>query len=368
MVRIAFVINYIANNGPSNVIMDIIKNLDHDAYNISLITLFDGNDADIVRKLKEQGTTVYECKSLSRGKCLLGDDKEFNEIIHEGNFDIIHTHGFIPDILSSRLKTTANRISTLHNNMFEDYVQSYGKVKAALYIRMHLSALKKLNCCVGCSKSVYHVMKRYLHNMTYVRNGIKPKVAVHTITREEAGIPSDSTLFVFSGGLSFRKNVQFLIRNFVQYHNDKEYLIMLGDGPEREACEKVSDDHVKMLGFQDDPAAYYNISDIYVTASRSEGFSISVLEALSCGLGLFLSDIPSHREVVGMGKDLYLGETFSIADEGQSFGAAISRLRGNEEKIDKEIIKQFQQEKLSDKAMAEKYERVYRKLMKRGKS
>ena len=36
-------------------------------------------------------------------------------------------------------------------------------------------------------------------------------------------------------------------------------------------------------------------------------FSISVLEALSCGLGLLLSDIPSHREVVEMGQDVYLG-------------------------------------------------------------
>ena len=71
-----------------------------------------------------------------------------------------------------------------------------------------------------------------------------------------------------------------------------------------------------------------NISDVYVSASKSEGFSISVLEALSCGLGLFLSDIPSHREVVEMGQDVYLGEIFSSGD----FEIKLNALRERKDK------------------------------------
>lgn len=365
-VKIAFVINYITNNGPSNVVLDIIRNLDREQYNISLITLFEGNDDSIVADLQKNDVRVFPCKTLSRAKCLLGQDREFQDIVKREGFDIIHSHGFIPDILSSRAKTSARKITTLHNNMFEDYVQTYGKVKARIFIRMHLDALKKMDCCVGCSKSVYQVMRKYLRNVTYIRNGIKPKIAKHTVTRAELNIPEDAVVFVFSGGLSFGKNAQFLAQYFVQYHNENEYLLLLGDGPEREVCEKISDKHVIMLGFQDDPAAYYNISDIYASASRSEGFSISVLEALSCGLGLFLSDIPSHREVIDTGRDLYLGENFSIQDDGRIFSTAIKKLRENYNKIDKEVIKNFQQMRLSDKAMTTKYDKVYSKVLEAG--
>jgi glycosyltransferase involved in cell wall biosynthesis len=366
MIKIGFVINYITNNGPSNVVLDIIRNLDREQYNIFLITLFEGNDDSIVADLQKNGVRVFPCKTLSRAKCLLGKDREFQEIVQREGFDIIHSHGFIPDILSSRVKTSVKKISTLHNNMFEDYVQTYGKLKAKIFIRMHLDALKKMDCCVGCSKSVYQVMQKYLRNVTFIRNGIKPKIAKHTVTRKELNIPEDAVVFVFSGGLSFGKNVQFLVQNFVQYHNINEFLVLLGDGSEREACEQMADDHIKLLGFQDDPAAYYNISDIYASASRSEGFSISVLEALSCGLGLFLSDIPSHREVIDMGRDLYLGENFSIQDDGRSFSTAIKKLREKYNKIDKEVIKNFQQMRLSDKAMTTKYDKVYSKVLKAG--
>lgn len=362
MIKIAFVINYITNNGPSNVVLDIIRNLDREQYDISLITLFEGNGDHIVRNLRENGVKILACKKLSRAKCLLGQDKEFQDLIKREKFDIIHSHGFIPDILSSRVKTSAKKITTLHNNMFEDYVQTYGKMKAKIFIKMHLDALKKMDCCVGCSKSVYQVMRKHLRNGTYIRNGIKPMIAKHTVTRKELNIPEDAVVFFFSGILNYRKNVTFLIDKFVKNHDEEEYLLILGDGPDKEKCRQLADDHVKLLGFQDDPAAYYNIGDVYSSASRSEGFSISVLEALSCGLGLFLSDIPSHREVIDMGNEVYLGENFHI-EEDVNFRESLKIIRLNKSLIKKTEIQSFQRKKLSDGAMASKYSHLYKKIV-----
>ena len=96
-----------------------------------------------------------------------------------------------------------------------------------------------------------------------------------------------------------------------------------------------------------------NISDVYVSASKSEGFSISVLEALSCGLGLLLSDIPSHREVVEMGQDVYLGETFPP----ENFAMKLNALR--ERKTNKAEIRAFQERKLSVKTMTLQYAGLY---------
>lgn len=353
MVRIAYVINYIVKNGPSSVVLNLINNLDRSEYDISLITLFEGNNAEVVSALRNNGVTVYECSTLSRMKCLLGQSKEFSDIVDKGHFDILHTHGIIPDVLSSRLHTAAKRITTIHNNMYEDYLDSYGYAKSRIFIALHLAALKKLDVCVCCSRSVYDVMKRRLPNASFIRNGIKPVQAHSVITRAEVDVPEDACVFLYAGVLNSRKNIVWLIDNFVQYHEGDEYLLVLGKGEKEAECKAKADDHVRMLGFQTDPIAYMNISDVYVSASKSEGFSISVLEALSCGLGLFLSDIPSHREVVEMGQDVYLGETFSQDD----FEIKLKALR--ERKTNKAEIRAFQEKELSAKEMTKRYESSY---------
>lgn len=353
MIRIAYVINYIVKNGPSSVVLNLINNLDRSEYDTSLITLFEGNDAEVVSALRSNGVTIYECKTLSRMKCLLGQSKEFPDVVEKGYFDILHTHGIIPDILSSRLHTTAKRIATIHNNMYEDYLDTYGYAKSRIFIAMHLAALKKLDECVCCSKSVYDVMKQHLPNVLFIRNGIEPTHAHSAVTRAEVNVPEDACIFLYAGVLNSRKNIVWLIENFVRYHENDEYLLVLGSGEKEAECKAKADDHVRMLGFQTDPIAYMNISDVYVSASKSEGFSISVLEALSCGLGLFLSDIPSHTEVVNMGQNVYLGETFDAAN----FKKQLDSLRKS--KLSRKKIAEFQKCELSAKGMTVKYMKCY---------
>ena len=361
-IKIAFVINYIAKNGPSCVVLNIISNLDLSKYEVMLITLFSQNDSSIVEELRSMRVHVYICTSLSRIKCILSKNNEFQSILKNEKFDIIHTHGFIPDILLAKSKIKAKKISTIHNNMFEDYMQQFGKVKSKIFILMHLHALKKFSICIGCSEFVYSVMQNYLLNMTYIRNGIKPLSERSNITREEIGIPQKSIIFVYAGGVTLGKNVRFLVDNFVKYHDDREYLLVLGDGADIEYCKERADSHVRFLGFQKNPISYFIISDIYVSASKSEGCSISVLEALSCGMTLFLSDIPSHKEIVTMSERIYLGELFTLKDEGQEFGSRLQKIRNNYESVSKEEIRLFQQEILSDKVMASMYEEIYKSM------
>lgn len=353
MIRIAYVINYIVKNGPSSVVLNIINNLDREKYDVSLITLFSGNDSEVVAHLKDTGVSVYECATLSRMKCLLGQCKEFDDIVRSGQFDILHTHGLIPDVVSSQLNTPAKKIATIHNNMYEDYLDSYGWVKSRIFITLHLNALKKLDECVCCSESVYKVMKRKLNNTTFIRNGIEPVHTRAVVTREELNISDDARVFLYAGVLNSRKNTVWLIENFVQYHNENEYLLVLGKGDKEAECKEKADSHVQMLGFQPNPVAYMKISDVYTSASKSEGFSISVLEALSCGLGLFLSDIPSHREIVEMGQDVYLGETFAP----DCFRVKLNALRKSE--INKVDIMTFQEKELSAKKMTASYQKRY---------
>jgi glycosyltransferase involved in cell wall biosynthesis len=47
---------------------------------------------------------------------------------------------------------------------------------------------------------------------------------------------------------------------------------------------------------------YYQMADLYLSASHSDGTSISLLEALACGLPALVSDIPGNREWITPGE------------------------------------------------------------------
>ena len=68
---------------------------------------------------------------------------------------------------------------------------------------------------------------------------------------------------------------------------------------------------------------------------------------------MFLSDIPSHSEVVSMGQDVYLGETFVP----NYFQVKLNALRKSE--INKADIMAFQEKELSAKKMTAGYQKRY---------
>ncbi len=59
------------------------------------------------------------------------------------------------------------------------------------------------------------------------------------------------------------------------------------------------------VGYNDLPR-YYRSADLYLSASHSDGSSISLLEAMACGLPVLVSDIPGNREWVEPGVNGWL--------------------------------------------------------------
>jgi glycosyltransferase involved in cell wall biosynthesis len=99
---------------------------------------------------------------------------------------------------------------------------------------------------------------------------------------------------------------------------DQIRLLMLGGGSlEEELITKFRDgeiaDKVVMPGqirYEELPR-YYRAADLYLSASHSDGSSISLLEAMACGLPALVSDIPGNREWVTPGEN---GWWFPVGD------------------------------------------------------
>lgn len=69
---------------------------------------------------------------------------------------------------------------------------------------------------------------------------------------------------------------------------------------------------------------YYRASDLYLSASRSDGSSVSLMEALSCGKPALVSDIPGNREWITPGNQGWL---FPVGDEGTLAQVILSACR-----------------------------------------
>ena len=89
------------------------------------------------------------------------------------------------------------------------------------------------------------------------------------------------------------------------------HLVVVGDGPERAKLEAYSRrlglaDRVRFLGWREDVPTLMAGWDCFALPSLSEGFNLSVLEAMASRLPVVVSDLPALREAVIHGKGGFL--------------------------------------------------------------
>lgn len=104
--------------------------------------------------------------------------------------------------------------------------------------------------------------------------------------------------------------VEVLARAFVRAarQNAELRLVMLGGGSQADLLRRTfaRGGVLERVAFpgqasQGELPAYYRAADVYVSASRSDGTSISLLEAMACGRPAIVSDIPGNREWIEPG-------------------------------------------------------------------
>jgi glycosyltransferase involved in cell wall biosynthesis len=132
---------------------------------------------------------------------------------------------------------------------------------------------------------------------------------VHRTRRRWLG--EDRPYILFVGKLSQRRNVPALIRAFARAraaHDLPHALLLLG--PDhlnlglRELSEElgVGPDVVQndgKVGSHEELVAAYNAADLYVNASLYEGFSLTLVEALSCGTPVVATKRGALGEIAG---------------------------------------------------------------------
>jgi glycosyltransferase involved in cell wall biosynthesis len=125
-------------------------------------------------------------------------------------------------------------------------------------------------------------------------------------------------------GLRAVKNLPRLVRAFAAAALPHARLVIVGEGPEREAILAEAErlgvaKQVLLPGFVADPARYVGLFDIFALSSDSEQFPISLVEAMAAGLPVAATDVGDIRAMITDENRAYLA-----ADEaplGHALGA-----------------------------------------------
>ena len=111
--------------------------------------------------------------------------------------------------------------------------------------------------------------------------------------KESLGIPAEDKVVLYLGRVSEEKNIDEVMRYLNQYmdENANVTFLVIGDGPYRPTLEKGSKElkhHNKIIfaGAKpwDEITHYYQLADVFVSASTSETQGLTYIEALASGV------------------------------------------------------------------------------------
>lgn len=159
------------------------------------------------------------------------------------------------------------------------------------------------------SKFAEQEIKRYgvTRPTVVISNGVTPDYRKIDIPKR---YPGKFTILTV-GRNAAEKRQEMLIRAIADSkYKDKIQLIILGDGPQRHALEKLNHELLNgttefKLVPQEKVIEYYNSVDLYVHSAAIEVECMTALEAMACGLPLLIAD-----SVLSATKQFALGEKF----------------------------------------------------------
>jgi len=164
---------------------------------------------------------------------------------------------------------------------------------------------KKLFQYICKSNNVYiHILSK--SSLNIVRN-FTNKIIVFPNLVKKGSYNSKNKIkdtVVISSRLIIRKNIDLALDNILNLKNSNMYIYIIGDGPELNRLKnkyKKNKSVISFLGYLEgeDITNFYKKAEYFVSLSKSEGMSNSLIEAMTFGCKCIVSDIMENTYTAG---------------------------------------------------------------------
>jgi glycosyltransferase involved in cell wall biosynthesis len=149
------------------------------------------------------------------------------------------------------------------------------------------------------------------HNIAVIPNGVDTTKFSPGDSTIKAKFQAER-LFVYQGRIAPEKNVESLLRAWKQSKmRTGSKLLIVGDGPLKSSLEAFYglESGVVWLGFVAEEQRRIEIlrnADVFILPSLVEGLSLSLLEAMACGIACLATDVGADGEVLEGGAGVIL--------------------------------------------------------------
>ncbi|MDJ0511467.1 MAG: glycosyltransferase family 4 protein [Crocosphaera sp.] len=211
-------------------------------------------------------------------------DFRLPEICQALNLPLIAT--FHPPF-DSKLRNWKSSTQFLTYQLYAPFLDHYDKV--IIFSRLQQELLMKL----GVNKDKIAIIPngvdpiKYSPGVSYIKSQMKAK-----------------RLFVYVGRIATEKNVEALLKAWKQMEmGENSKLLIVGDGPLKPSLEPFygREHGIYWLGFVADEQKRIDIlrgADVFILPSLVEGLSLSLLEAMACGVACIATDAGADGEVL----------------------------------------------------------------------
>lgn len=312
MKKVLFMTKNLEMGGVSKALINIIKYIDLEKYDVTVISLLDKNDYGdcfdkrIKTKVIFKKNKFFKIIDKIEGRLLkhLSGKYLYKLFIHE-KYDV--EIGFITNypnkIIANSTNKKSKKIGWIHGNY--NYLNYDLEIyKSILEQRRTYSKFDTIVCVADeCRKSFENIVIKGKAITVY--NPIDSE-EIKRLSHEGV-IESEKQFTICSvGRLSEEKGFLRLLKIHKKLMEDgyKYILWIIGDGPQREILELYIKENnlnnsVKILGYQKNPYKYMDKCDLYVCPSYTEALSTTVQEFLILEKPIITTRCSGMKELLG---------------------------------------------------------------------
>jgi len=292
-----------AVNGVVTSTISLKKALEHLGHEVRVLTLAD--DGYIDRKEQVYAVSSFNINKIYPGaRFKLFSGRAILRRMVQWQPDIIHTQSEFSTFRMAKEIAQYLDIPIVHtyHTVYEDYTHYFSPTKKSgkkIVSALTKKLLDNVDAVITPTLKVERMLKGYgvTQPMHVIPTGIQLDKFEQPFSgeelrdlREHYAIPKDAFLLISLGRLGKEKNVEELLY-FLSLLKLDVYFLIAGDGPNRESLinytqELDLEDQVIFTGMiaPEKVPIYYQMADIFVSASTSETQGLTYIEALASGL------------------------------------------------------------------------------------